>query len=114
FRPKAKKEDIDTAETLEGFKIFGQITLNVLSFCLHWSEALNLPEKIRAQEAFKVSNKTERIVHSHRGQGVLCEHVEPRKQIVDLTCLGLSVNDTVHRLSTAAAEQNDRDIAVFC
>ena len=113
FGSMSKKKDVEAARHVQLFKIVAQLRFEVGLIRSHRGEAADSGKKLIAQQSLEVTNKTEAVGHSQRGQRILCKHFEPADQPLRITAARPFAELAMQSLSAPAAEQGDCNIAVL-
>src|SRR5262249_5823076 len=103
LRPKTKKKQIDTSERLQLLDVPGQFIFQIGHVGAHRREAFDLLKESFAQQALKISDKVQRVVHAERRQRVLGENMKAAEQAIESGCLRHLGDQAIHCLRTSAA-----------
>ena len=112
--PKAQKENIDTAERFQFFEIIRSSAFEIVGLGLHRRKTLDLCKKLRRRAVVRNREQSSSRSFIRIGARASCVKTcsRPSSSSISSVASGERIM-LVHRLSPAAAKQDDGDVAVF-
>src|SRR5216110_3030125 len=111
LRPETEEEQIDAAERLQLLNVASQLVLQVGNICAHRREAFDLLKECVAEQALKITNKVQRVLHAQRSQCILGENVKPSQQRIQRGGTRHFGDQAIHRLRPPATQQNNDQVS---